>query len=222
MKLLRNAILICAIGSVVHYFITNKNYTFSVREVKKIAGVYKNQDPSSALSKLSSDFRRMYSKHIISPSETNWFTFGGNLPVKIWLLHTSLTEYLAVMGSPIRASGHVGFHWMNQSCSVLVGNVQRWKDGSQLSSENFRPGDHIRFAMFEGSVVELAENTWVLCYGRGVVPASVPYLALNFLSHSVDPVTPARMLYVSSCSTLREIYQWLQEYYFFYLHKFSG
>lgn len=56
---------------------------------------------------------------------------------------------------------------MNQSCAILVGNVQRWKDGFQLTVDKAGPGEHIRFGMFENSVVDLAENTWALCYGRG-------------------------------------------------------
>lgn len=222
LKNFRYVILVCALASVVHYITNNKAFTFNAREVKKIAETYSGQHPNTAMSKILTDLRRLYATHLVPSTETNWFTLGGPLSMKMFLIHVSLTEYLAIVGSPIKTSGHAGFHWMNQSCSVLVGNVQRWKDGAQLSRENFRPGDHIRFAMFEGSVVELAEDTWSLCYGRGVVPASAPYLALNFATHSVDPLTPARLLFTSGRSAVREVFLWLQECYFFYLHKFTG
>lgn len=221
-KSLRTAIFVCAFASMVHYFVNNKNFTIAVKDIKTIGAKYAGQNPSTSLQQILHDFRRLYADHMIPTAETNWFTLGGALSVKVYLLHVSLTEYLAVVGSPIRTSGHTGFHWMNQSCTVLVGSVQRSKDGFQLSRDKAGPGDHVRLAMFENSVVELAEDTWALCYGRGVVPASVPYLSLNFATSSVDPLTPARMLFTSSRALGREIYQWAQETYAFYMHKFTG
>jgi len=222
MKIFRTIILLSLFCTIVHYLINKKSFIFSPREVKTIAEKYIGQHPTQSQAKLLGDIRRKYSSHVLPPTDPNWFTLSaGGLRTKIFLIHVSMTEYMAIIGSPMSTAGHAGFHWMNQSCTVLTGSLQRFKDGPQLTREDFGPGEHVRFGMFEGSVVEFSDETWLLCYGRGFVPATAPYVTLNALTSSVDPLSPAQLLFTCTRSMGREFYLWFQDLYHYYVAKLS-
>lgn len=219
MKLFRLVIFLSLLFSLVHYFLSSKGYTFQHRELHKIAEKYAGQPPSQFMPKILLDIRRRYGPHVIAEKETDWVSMAaGGLRAKLFLISASLTEYLAVFGSPIRTSGHTGFHWVNQSCSVLLGSVERSMEG-QLTKEDFGPGDYIRGPMLQTSHVALSDDTWLLCYGRGFLPVSLPFWTLENLFISTDIPSVGRLLFFAFRSTTREAGLWVQEKFEFYTSK---
>lgn len=99
MRLFRVVILFCLLGSIVHYLVNWKSYTFSPREVKRIAelysgtgtfliawlgsldpGVVPGQHPKQSAAKISADLRRRYGAHVIPDKEQEWHLGWFALP----------------------------------------------------------------------------------------------------------------------------------------------
>ncbi|VDP33784.1 unnamed protein product [Soboliphyme baturini] len=190
-KVFRYIVLLSVLCTLVQYYLARKAYIFSPRHIKSVGEKLAGQPPSNCLEGIYSELKRSYPSHLIpvsskgfvdylsslTPEEVTykrsvhrptWFAFNvGGLSGKIHLLHVSTTEYIAILGTPFRSSGASGIHWMNQSCTVLSGSMQRLTDSSGLRKEEFLPGSHARFASLENALVELTDDTWLLCYGRG-------------------------------------------------------
>ncbi|CDW61091.1 ERG2 and Sigma1 receptor like protein [Trichuris trichiura] len=92
-----------------------------------------------------------------------------------------MSEYVAIIGSPVKTVGNTARLWMNHSCTVLSGSLER-SDGFQ--KDNFQPGKHARFAQLDSSIVELNEEKWLLCYGRGLTPMAMPYMTFCMLGQA--------------------------------------
>lgn len=82
--------------------------------------VFLGQHPTQAQGKLINDIRRTHSAHVIPSAETSWFTLSvGGLKTKIYPIHVSLTEYMAIIGSPMVTSGHAGDGWFESRFCLL-------------------------------------------------------------------------------------------------------
>jgi len=221
-KIFRILILVSLAASGVHYLINNKSYTFKAAEIKRLGEKYAGQHPNQCLSKITNDLRRSYGAHVLSSASTRWISISpGGMKTKIYFLHASLTEFLAVVGYPLATHGHYGLHWMNESCSVLTGNLQQAKDDpATLLRQDFGPGDHVRFGMFEGSFLATGDDTWLLCYGRGFLPTSLPYLTVSSLVTNVDPLSIGHMYYILIKSVVYQTALSLEEAFDFYKRKF--
>jgi len=222
-KLFRYVIFFFLFASAVHYLVQHKSFIFSPKQLRAIAEKYTGQHPTQCLQKLTTDLRRQYHPHVLLDSELKWIPFAsGGHHGKILLLHGSFTEFLALIGTPSKSSGSLGVHWQNFTCSILVGSVHRWKDGALTPREEHGPGDNFRQYMFETSFVETSEDTWMLCYGRGVMPASGPWFLGNTLLSAWDPISAVRFLTVYGQSYFRESALWIEETFNYYTKQYFG
>jgi len=103
----------------------------------------------------------------------------------------------------------------------LTGSLQLAKDdAATLHRQDFGPGDHVRFGMFEGSLLAAGDDTWMLCYGRGFLPASLPYVTMSTLFTNVDPLSVGQLYYVLGKSVVYQTALSLQETVEYYKRKF--
>lgn len=221
-KYFRILILFSLLASGLHYLINNKSYTFKAADIKRLGEKYAGQHPSQCLSKIANDLRRTYGAHVLSSANTRWHSVStGGLKTKIYFLHASWTEYLAVVGYPLTTSGHVGVHWTNESCSILTGNIQQAKDDPvTLNRQDFGPGDHVRFGMFETSLLAAGDETWMLCYGRGVLAANLPFVTVDTLISNADPVSIGHLYFTLAKSVFAQTALSLEESIDFYKRKY--
>lgn len=153
-KLMRNVVIIYIIYSAIQWGLKSKSYTISPKEFKNIAAkaigmpfsinFYLNFFPGgplqSAVGSLSNDLRRSYGPAIAHDAPWTALTLGGH-DLRALFLHASLTEYLAVIGTPLASNGRVGMHWSNSSCTVLTGTVTRFTDSISFGKkETFKSG----------------------------------------------------------------------------------
>ncbi|VDL67057.1 unnamed protein product [Nippostrongylus brasiliensis] len=65
----------------------------------------------------------------------------GGLPLRALFLHTYFTEFIGVIGTPYAATGRLGMHWSNSTCTVLMGSVSRLPEDGQIPrKESFSMG----------------------------------------------------------------------------------
>ncbi|CDW58078.1 sigma 1 type opioid receptor [Trichuris trichiura] len=186
---------------------------------------YAGQPLTESVNGIHRDLKLVYGDHIMDlwskglishfrnqkfrPSETAfWLPFcGGGFVGRIHFVHISLSEYVAIIGSPVKTVGNTARLWMNHSCTVLSGSLER-SDGFQ--KDNFQPGKHARFAQLDSSIVELNEETWLFCYGRGFTPMAMPYMTFCMLGQA-DIIPTIDLVTVAAKSVLTEWFVWAKE-----------
>lgn len=157
-----------------------KSYVFSIKSFKDIALKHVGVD---TVENLVLNFRQVYGASI--PLNVYWIPFSaGGLNLKAKIIHPGLSEYVAVFTAPVRTSGRSGFHWSNSSCTVLNGEVSRYNDNFvSITKESFTAGKNFRHGEFESYIYDVAPNTAVVCYGRGVTPLSTIWPAVGAVSN---------------------------------------
>ncbi|KRX41464.1 Sigma non-opioid intracellular receptor 1, partial [Trichinella sp. T9] len=234
------ALIISVILSSLHYYLKVKEYRFSPRFIRSMGEKYAGRSPSVYVKSIMTDLRASTAGPII-PAEslgvldmlkgrtavnrqkklsneksTVWLSvnFGG-IQGRIHFFHLSWSEYLALVGVPMKSIGSSSLHWMNQSCTVLSGSLQRHRTEESFVHEHFEPGKHVRFGVFENYIVEISEDTWLLCYGRGLTMASFLYCFLGWISQA-DFFSPILMLSIALYSLLVDIADYSLQFY----HRF--
>lgn len=48
--------------------------------------------------------------------------------MRVQFLYSDFTEYIAIFASTSNTVGRSGFHWSNNTCTVLTGQVLRYSD----------------------------------------------------------------------------------------------
>lgn len=99
------------------FFFFNLNYNYINLDTNSL----------SAVSKITSDLRNLY-KNLI-PYELSWIPLsGGGLQLRVQFLYSDFTEYIAIFAASSNTVGRSGFHWSNNTCTVLNGQVVRYSD----------------------------------------------------------------------------------------------
>ena len=77
------------------------------------------------------------------------------------------------MNKPTISYSFTGRHWLNVTHVVLSGSIWYWKEG-EIEATNNHPGDN--FTLYSGTtgVLDWKPNAWIMEYGRGFVPLSLP------------------------------------------------
>ncbi|KAJ1355415.1 hypothetical protein KIN20_012810 [Parelaphostrongylus tenuis] len=170
----------------IQYLLRWKSYTISPKEFRSIASKAQGaNNAASAVSRLTTDLRRTYGTAIAIEPYWVALTLGG-IPLKALFLHASMTEFIAVIGTPYPVAGRIGSHWSNSTCTVLMGSVVRLPDVSYIpNKETFSAGGNFRHGQFESYIYNLGAETYAVCYGRGIIPVSGLWAATGAL-HKVN------------------------------------
>ncbi|RCN42333.1 ERG2 and Sigma1 receptor like protein [Ancylostoma caninum] len=221
-RLIRNIVIAYVIFSGVQYLLRWKTYNISPKEFRNIASKAQGADNvASAVSRLTTDLRRTYGPAIAA--ETSWVALSlGGLPLKALFLHASLTEFIGVIGTPFPTSGRVGMHWSNSTCTVLTGSVARLLDvGHMPNKETFSAGGNFRHGQFESHIYSFGADTYVVCYGRGVMPVSGLWAATGALANG-EPFSLARLIYTYGHESFNQLSLALTHTFNYYKSKATG
>lgn len=149
----------------------------------------------SAVDALTAELRKSHGKSI--PRNLYWIPFSaGGLNLKLQIVYPGIMEYIAVFAAPTHTSGRSGFHWSNSSCTVLSGEVTRFSDSLvTISKESFTKNQVFRHGEFESYIYDIAPDTYIACYGRGVVPLSGVWPTIGSLANA-DPIPIFKLAFV--------------------------
>uniref|UniRef100_A0A1I7XSU9 Sigma non-opioid intracellular receptor 1 n=1 Tax=Heterorhabditis bacteriophora TaxID=37862 RepID=A0A1I7XSU9_HETBA len=221
-KLVRNIVIAYIIFSGIQFLLRWKSYTISPKEFRSIAS--KAQGTGSiavTVSRLSSDLSRAYVQAI--SSDTPWVALClGGMNLKALFLHASITEFIAVLGSPFPTSGRIGLHWSNSTCTVLTGSVSRLTDTANLANkEVFNTGSNFRHGQFESHIYSFGDDTYIACYGRGVIPVSGLWAVTGAISQG-EPLSVAHLAFAYGQATFNQISIALTKTLNYYKNKATG
>uniref|UniRef100_A0A0K0EQQ9 Sigma non-opioid intracellular receptor 1 n=1 Tax=Strongyloides stercoralis TaxID=6248 RepID=A0A0K0EQQ9_STRER len=192
-RIIRLILLVFVVYQITQYMLHSKTYSFPAARYKKIAlDASKMKNGLSAANNFVSNMKALSPRN--SLRDSYWIPFSaGGLNLNAQFVSTLFTEFSVVFHAPLKTSGRSGIHWSNTSCSVLSGSVYRSKDILNGGfKEIFRQGEDFRHAQFEGAIYEFSEDTFVACYGRGVIPLSGVYPTIGGLLN-FDPISVGKL-----------------------------
>ena len=155
------------------------SYLFDVQTLHDIAkhraGLPHEEMPSLVIE----DLARAYPGHI--EIRQNWvFSLAAGAVGIMTLLHGSLSEYVLLFGSPVGTEGFSGRYRLDIYDFLLSGEMWTYTESDFTERRVYRqrlvtlPGEmaHLRRRQVKG--FRIKEDTWMLEYGRGLVPTALP------------------------------------------------
>jgi len=148
-------------------------YVFEPDDIHAIAKEVSTLPTEQAISAIVNTLNTRYPGKI--KTDLHWvFNYTGGTLGQMTLLYASLDEYVLIFGSPIGAEGFSGrYAKMDVYDCMFEGEMWTYLEG-QLEKTVYLPGDVAVLKRGEGKGYLMKENTWMLEYTRGFIPASLP------------------------------------------------
>lgn len=150
------------------------------------------------------DLAREYPGHI--ETRQDWlFNLAGGVVGIMTILHASLSEYVLLFGTPIGAQGYSGRYLMDVYDFFLSGELVAYNETSFLAPVFTRPGELALLRRGKVKGFKLAEGSWMLEYGRGIIPASLPFALGDAIFSCFDIPTIAKTLWLYGKMVVKEL-----------------
>ena len=134
------------------------------------------------VAKVTEELKERYPGHIKAPSEWLLSNAGGCM-YAFTIFHASLTEYVIIFGTQIGTQGHTGRHRAEVWDYVLDGQLWYFDEDRPFDRLVHNPGDRYYLPAGSSQGLGVNDHAWVLEYGRGIIPAMLPFgLADSVLS----------------------------------------
>lgn len=191
------AYVLLAVG-LIHQWLKQKEYVFSHDIIATIANRHipkTDRDLEASMTSLVSELQSKYPGHILPTKDLQWFFINrAGWMASICILHASLTEYVALLGTAMETSGHSGHYFINISDTLLSGKFHRWKEG-EFRSKTFTAGDTIYHLAGEASGVHWTAGTYMIEYGRGFLISALPTAFADVIFSTHDFVSMFQVLF---------------------------
>eukprot|EP01113_Clastostelium_recurvatum_P037657 TRINITY_DN552_c0_g1_i1.p2 TRINITY_DN552_c0_g1~~TRINITY_DN552_c0_g1_i1.p2 ORF type:complete len:235 (+),score=67.12 TRINITY_DN552_c0_g1_i1:102-806(+) len=138
---------------------------------------------------INAELERRYPGLIVPKSGRRWIIFnGGGAMGQMTVLHASLTEYLIFYGSPLYSQGHSGRYLMDVYDFMIQGETKTYH-AAELTCTVFKAGEYSLLKHFNAKGYCCEKDSWMLEYGRGVIPFAVFYFlcASVFVTFDIIP-----------------------------------
>ena len=121
------------------------------------------------------------------------------------VLHASLSEYVILFGTPVGTEGFSGRYLVEIWDSVLSGEMWTYTEDNPGEKIVHRPGELACLGRDQVKGFRLRDETWLLEYGRGLIPTALPLALGDSVFSSMDPYTVIKTLWIYGRLTTREL-----------------
>jgi C-8 sterol isomerase len=181
-------------------------YVFDIETLEAIARRSVGKPHDEMVRTVVAEVAAAYPAHIDPNPERKWlFSLTAGAAGVMTLLHASFTEYLIIFGTPIGTEGFSGRYRMDIHDFLLTGEIWTYQAHRCGVRNVVRPGDHSVLKRGEVDVFRIPEAAWMLEYGRGFVPASLPLILGDVFFSALDGTTLAETVWIYGKMDLREL-----------------
>jgi C-8 sterol isomerase len=136
----------------------------------------------------------------------NWlFSLTAGATGIMTVLYGSLSEYLLLFGTPVGTEGFSGRYRMDIYDVVLSGEMWTYTEDRPYERVVARPGDIALLPRRRVKGFRLREETWLLEYGRGLVPTALPLALGDAVFSAMDCRTVFKTFWVYGGLVFREL-----------------
>nr|XP_034956803.1 sigma non-opioid intracellular receptor 1 [Zootoca vivipara] len=168
---------------------SSRRFEFDPEEIARLAKHHAGLDHELAFSKIIVELRKKHPGHILPDEDLQWvFVNAGGWMGSMCLLHASFSEYVLLFGTAVDAGGHSGRYWADIHDTIISGTFRQWKEGT-TKSEIYYPGDTIIHRSGEATSVQWSAGTWMVEYGRGFIPSTLPFALADTIFSTQDFLT---------------------------------
>lgn len=163
-------------------------YIFDPKILHELARKHRDRPVDDMVQALADELTGIYPGHITR--KRRWlFSFAGGSTGVMTILHGSLSEYLLIYGTPIGTHGFSGRYLMDVYDFLLAGEHWTFDETNYREPTVIKPGDLSYLPWGRAQSFRLFEGSWVMEYGRGFVPASLPFTLIDTLFRGFEFVT---------------------------------
>jgi len=156
----------------------------SVAEAQQSSEEFKRKGKDLVFDIIQRDLKLLYPKYINSGRDWTIFFSGGWIG-NLTVLHASFSEYVIFFGSAIPTSGHSGRYALEVHDFVVDGEYYTCFDGTNHREVN-KIGSRTYLGSMNSVAISIPDHAWMLEYGRGMLPLSLPFQMAGHLFLSLD------------------------------------
>lgn len=132
----------------------------------------------------------LYPGHV--RQQEDWvFSHAGGAMGHMAVLHSSITEYVIVFGTPIGTEGYSGRFLADDYFIILEGEQWAYGEG-QGQRMVFKPGDMHLLPRGEARGYRMPDHCYALEYARGLIPTMLPFGFADSFTSTVDLIPVAK------------------------------
>ena len=181
-------------------------YLFDPQLLHEIAKKHLDKAKEQMVAAIAEDLTRLYPGHIAKKQQWLFNLSGGYVGV-MTILHASLSEYILFFGTPIGAQGFSGRYLMDVYDFMMAGELSDFNDVSFWEPTVTRPGELALLKRGKAKGFKLTPGSWMLEYGRGIIPASLPFALAYALFGCFDLATIFKTLWIYSKMVIKELWK---------------
>ena len=179
-------------------------YVFDPEELYRISKLGVGKPFDEMVRGVVDELVRVYPSHV-EPDPKWVYSLAGGATGIMGILHGSLSEYLIIFGSPIGTEGFSGRYFIDIHDFVLAGEMWTYTESRYSERVITKPGERALLRRGDVKGFRISEECWMLEYGLGPVPTSLPMALGDALFSGQDLNTIAKTLWVYGRLVLREL-----------------
>ncbi len=179
-------------------------YLFDPDHLHEMARKHSRSSGQVDFAALIADLAEAYPRHI--ETRQNWlFSLAAGATGIMTVLHGSLSEYLLLFGTPVGTEGFSGRYRIEIHDFLLSGEMWTYTEENFRERVVTRPGERAVLPRRHVKGFRVREDTWMLEYGRGLVPTALPVAVGDSVFSAMDWKTVFKTFWVYGRLVCREL-----------------
>jgi hypothetical protein len=179
-------------------------YLFAPQALHEIAKRRAGLPHQEMVALIIEDLAKAYPGHI--ETKQNWvFSLTAGAVGIMTVLHGSLSEYLLLFGSPVGTEGFSGRYRLDIYDFLLGGEMWTYTEEHFRERVVTRPGEMAHLGRRQVKGFRILEDTWMLEYGRGIVPMALPVALGDAVFSAMDFRTVWKTIWLYGRLVIKEL-----------------
>ena len=170
-------------------------YIFDPQTIHEVGLTALNLPTEEMVRVLTDGLKQAYPDYIDTDQEFIFSQFGSTTSM-MKILHASVSEYVIIFGTPMGTRGFSGRFLIEVWDTVVRGKMWTFTEDNPLHLVTDEPGAHAYLPWLRSKGWGLTQDGWLLEYGRGILPAALPFGIADAATTNLDPITVAKTLWI--------------------------